>query len=256
MINVMEKGLVSIITPIYNGEKYIEETINSVLNQTYQKWEMIIVDDGSKDNSATIIQNYVDKDSRIYLIQQSNAGSASARNNGIRKAKGQYIALLDSDDLWEPEFLESQLELMAQMKTIVVHASYKRINEQSKEILRPFIAKKVVTYKQMQMTNHIACLTGLYDCSVYGKIYLREELKSLRDDYAYWLDIVKLAGKSYGNQKVLASYRVMETSTTGKKKKLIKAQYNFYHNYQKFGVIKSTLYTMYWGILGIFKFMR
>ena len=252
----MEKGLVSIITPVYNGEKYVKETIVSVLKQTYPNWEMIIVDDGSKDSSAEIVRKYTEKDKRITLVQQSNGGSASARNNGIRRANGQFIALLDADDLWEPMFLESQLALMKEKNALVVHASYKRINEGSKEILRPCIAKKVVTYKQMQMTNHIACLTGLYDTSMYGKIFLREELKSLRDDYAYWLDIVKLAGKSYGNQNILASYRVMSSSTTGKKKKLIKAQFNFYYRYQKLGLIRSVCYTIYWGVLGILKFMR
>lgn len=252
----MEKGLVSIITPIFNGEKYVGETIESVLKQTYPHWEMIVVDDGSKDSSAEIVRKYTEKDKRITLVQQSNAGSASARNNGIRRANGQFIALLDADDLWEPMFLESQLALMKEKNALVVHASYKRINEESKEILRPCIAKKVVTYRQMQMTNHIACLTGLYDTSVYGKIFLREELKSLRDDYAYWLDIVKLAGKSYGNPKVLASYRVMSSSTTGKKKKLVKAQFNFYYRYQKLGLIRSVCYTIYWGALGILKFMR
>lgn len=252
----MEKGLVSIITPIYNGEKYICETIVSVLKQTYPKWEMIVVDDGSKDNSAAVVREYAEKDSRITLVQQPNGGSASARNNGIRRANGQYIALLDADDLWEPEFLESQLNLMKEKEALVVHASYKRIDETSREILRPYTAKKIVTYKQMQMTNHIACLTGLYDTSKYGKVFLREELKSIRDDYAYWLDIVKLAGKSYGNQKVLASYRVMASSTTGKKKKLIKAQFNFYYHYQKLGLIRSIAYTIYWGTLGVLKFMR
>ena len=108
----------------------------------------------------------------------------------------------------------------------------------------------------MQMTNHIACLTGLYDTSKYGKIYLKEELKSIRDDYAYWLEIVSLAGRSYGNQDVLASYRVMSSSTTGKKKKLIKAQFFFYYRYQKLSLIRSLVYTGYWGVLGLSKFMK
>lgn len=253
---IMKKGLVSIITPIYNGAKYVRETIDSVINQTYTNWEMIIVDDGSKDESANIVKEYARKDNRITLLQQANAGSASARNNGIRNAEGQYIALLDADDLWEPVFLASQLALMQKTGGIVVHASYKRINEKSEEILQPYIAKKIVTYKLMQMTNHIACLTGLYDTSKYGKIYLKEELKSIRDDYAYWLEIVSLAGRSYGNQDVLASYRVMSSSTTGKKKKLIKAQFFFYYRYQKLSLIRSLVYTGYWGVLGLSKFMK
>ncbi len=250
----MKEGLVSIITPVYNGEKYISETIESVIKQTYLDWEMIVVDDGSKDGSAAIVRRYAEKESRITLLQQPNGGSASARNNGIRYANGQYIALLDSDDLWDPDFLKSQLALMKEKNTICVHGSYKRINENSEEILKALKAKKEVTYKQMQMTNHIACLTGLYDTSKFGKIYLKEELRSIRDDYAYWLDVVKLAGVSYGNQDVLASYRVISSSTTGKKKKLIRAQFYFYYHYQRLGLFKSILYTMYWGILGVLKF--
>ena len=250
----MKEGLVSIITPVYNGEKYISETIESVIKQTYLDWEMIVVDDGSKYGSAAIVRRYAEKESRITLLQQPNGGSASARNNGIRYANGQYIALLDSDDLWDPDFLKSQLALMKEKNTICVHGSYKRINENSEEILKAWKAKKEVTYKQMQMTNHIACLTGLYDTSKFGKIYLKEELRSIRDDYAYWLDVVKLAGVSYGNQDVLASYRVISSSTTGKKKKLIRAQFYFYYHYQRLGLFKSILYTMYWGILGVLKF--
>lgn len=164
--------------------------------------------------------------------------------------------MLDADDLWEPDFLKNQIAFMNEKGGYLVHGSYKRINEEGKEILKPFVAKKHVSVKQMQMTNHIACLTGLYDCSKFGKIYLKEELKSIRDDYAYWLDIVKLNGGSWGNPEVLASYRVMSNSTTGKKKKLIKAQYSFYRNYQGFGPLRSVAYTAYWGVLGVLKFAR
>ncbi len=252
----MEKGLVSIITPLYNGERFIGSTIESVIAQTYSNWEMWVVNDGSKDHSEEIVKLYVASDPRIKYVKQPNRGSASARNNGIRQCNGQYIALLDADDLWEPDFLSSQISFMQEKNGIVVHSSYKRINEEGKEILRPYHAKRVVSVKDMQMTNHIACLTGLYDSSKYGKIYLREELKSIRDDYAYWLDIVKLAGHSYGNERVLARYRVMSNSTTGKKIKLIKAQYSFYRNFQGFNPFKSLIYTLYWGILGIIKFAR
>ena len=127
----MIEGLVSIITPCYNGSRYIAETIESVIKQTYLKWEMIVVDDGSKDNSADIVRNYSKKDNRIMLVQQKNAGSAAARNNGIRRAKGQYIALLDADDLWEPEFLEKQIKFMKEKDAVCVFCSYKSIDEKS-----------------------------------------------------------------------------------------------------------------------------
>lgn len=254
-MNFQEK-LVSIITPCYNGERYVSQTIESVLAQTYTKWEMLIVDDGSKDNSARIIKDYCKKDSRIKLIQQPNGGSANARNHGIREAKGQYIALLDSDDLWEKNFLDEQIKFMQEKNAACVYSSYKRIDENSVECLCPLKCKKSVTYKDMLIRNYIGCLTGLYDCSKSGKIFLHEELKSIRDDYAYWLDVVKASGIAYGNQKELARYRVLKNSTTGKKKKLIKAQFNFYRNYLKLNFFVSFINTIRWGIAGLINFSK
>ena len=250
----MKEGLVSIITPCYNGAKYITETIESVLGQTYQEWEMFIIDDGSKDNSAEIIKVYKEKDNRITYIYQENAGSAAARNNGIKHANGQYIALLDADDLWEPEFLEKQIIFMKEKEARCVFCSYKRINEKNEEIFRPTYAKRLITVKHMRVMNQIGCLAGLYDCSKYGKIYLHEELKSIRDDYAYWYDIVALEGKAYGNTEILASYRVLENSTTGNKRKLIKKQYQFYRTYLKEPPIVAMMNVIIWGMSGIRKF--
>lgn len=252
----MQDNLVSIITPMYNASRFVAQTIESVLTQIYPHWEMLVINDGSKDNCAGIVEKYIKKDKRIKLIHQASADSAAARNNGIRQANGRYIALLDADDLWEPLFLESQLKLMEEKNAAIVCSAYCRINEDSKEILEVQKAKQIISYKEMQMTNHIGCLTGLYDTKPFGKIYLREELKSIRDDYAYWLDIVKLAGKAYGNQEILARYRVLDNSTTGNKKKLIKPQFLFYYKYQKLGLIKSIIYTFYWGILGLKKLKK
>lgn len=252
----MEIGLVSIITPCYNGETYLSQTMASVLAQTYPYWEMIVVDDGSKDGSADLVRRYADQDSRITLVQQPNGGSAAARNNGIRLARGQYIALLDADDLWDPEFLEKQIAFMKEKDAVCVYCSYRCIDKNSREILRPVLSRPVVTEKDMLVTNHIGCLSGLYDQSRHGKIYLREELKSLRDDYAYWLDIVKLENKAYGNPEILASYRVLDDSTTGNKKKLIKKQYQFYRKYLHFGVPRSLVNTLRWGMRGLRKYSK
>ena len=212
---------VSIITPCYNGAKYIGETIESVLAQDYKDWEMLIVNDGSSDNSAEVISSYAEKDPRIRLINQPNGGSANARNNGIRQATGRYIALLDADDLWNPDFLSEQLLFLKEKNAAVVCSSYAHIDENSRVFGKVDVAKPVITLKDMYVMNRIGCLTGLYDAGTYGKVYLREELKSLRDDYAYWIDCVKKTGVAYGNQKVLARYRVLGASTTGNKKKLI-----------------------------------
>ena len=250
----MENSLVSIITPCYNGEKYISKTIESVLNQTYSNWEMIIVDDGSKDRSATIVKGYQEKDARIKFLQQANAGSAAARNNGIKHAEGRYIALLDADDVWKNNFLQEQIEFMKKKNTICVFSSYDRIDENSEPIQHTTKAKPFITKKDMRVMNQIGCLTGLYDASKYGKVYLKEELNSIRDDYAYWYDIVSLENKAYGNPKSLAMYRVLNDSTTGDKKKLIGKQYFFYRRYLKENPLVASVNLVRWGIAGILKF--
>ena len=250
----MDKGLVSIITPCYNGAKYVAETIESVINQTYKKWEMIIVDDGSKDKSAEIIKTYVNKDSRIKYIYQNNTGSAAARNNGIRRAQGQYIALLDADDVWHKDFLEKQIAFIKKNNAVCVYCSYSKIDDNSRSILRPTISKGIITTKDMKVMNQIGCLTGLYDSSKYGKVYLKESLKSIRDDYAYWYDIVALEDKAYGNKEILADYRVLSNSTTGNKRKLIKKQYKFYREYLKENPFEAFINVIRWGMAGLRKF--
>lgn len=246
--------LVSIITPCYNGEKYIHETIESVLKQTYSNWEMIIVDDGSKDNSSAIINEYVKKNNKIKLIKQENKGCASARNNGIRNANGRYIALLDADDVWNSNFLEEQIKFIKEKNAVCVFSEYERIDLNSKPYGHPTVAKEIVTVQDMKIMNYIGCLTGLYDTKKYGKIYLKEELKSIRDDYAYWYDVVSLEGKAFGNQKILAKYRVFAGSTTANKFNLIKKQYSFYRKYLNLNVLQSLISLVRWGICGLQKF--
>jgi glycosyltransferase involved in cell wall biosynthesis len=250
----MNNNLVSIITPVYNASKFVGITIESVLKQSYQNWEMILVNDGSKDNSAEVIQKYVDKDSRIILVSQDNAGSAAARNNGIRRANGRYLCLLDADDTWEPNFIEEQLKLLKEKNTQLVYSSHTRIDENGEQILKPFIVPSQVDYNSLLKTCSISCLTAMYDTVPYGKIYLREDLKSLRDDYAFWLEIIKKVGVAYGNSKILANYRIFKTQATGNKKKMIKPQFLVYYQVEKLGLLKSLYYTFTWAFAGIKKY--
>ena len=246
---------VSIITPVYNGQKYLPLTIESVIGQSYTDWEMIIIDDGSVDDSLSIAKAYAEKDSRIRVISQANAGSAAARNNGIEQAQGRYIALLDADDLWEKDFLSEQIALLNKKDCVCVYGSYIFIDEEGKPTGKVANPPQHVTYDDMCVMNHIGCLTGLYDSKRHGKIYLRRELGSLRDDYAYWLDIVALEGEAWGNQVPLARYRVMSGSTTGKKTKLIGVQYRFYRKYLGLSVPRSLRNLFVWGVSGLKKFL-
>jgi glycosyltransferase involved in cell wall biosynthesis len=252
----MEKGLVSIITPMYNGQRFIGQTIDSVLSQTYPHWEMIVVDDGSNDNGVAIVSGYASKDSRIQVVSQKNGGSASARNNGIRRAAGQYIALLDADDTWNSNFLEKQLELMRVKNAYLVYSSHTRIDENSQEILKPFIVPEKVTYTDLLKTCSISCLTGLYDTEKFGKVYLREDMKSLRDDYVYWLEIIKKVNIAYGNKEVLANYRILGSSASRKKKKVIKPHFKVLYNIEKLGMVRSLYYLTNWAVISYFKYRK
>lgn len=252
----MEKGLVSIITPIYNGARYVSQTIQSVLSQSYANWEMIIIDDGSHDDSCLIINEFTKIEPRIQLFSQKNGGSAAARNNGIRRARGQYICLLDADDTWEPQFLQSQLTFMTQNGALLACSSHRRIDDNSVEILKPFVVPFKVGYQDLLRSCSISCLTGIYDTEPFGKVYLKEEFKSLRDDYIYWLEIIKKVEFAYGNPEILASYRMLNNSATRKKSKLIVPQFRVFHQVEKLGIIKSLYYLINWALFGFLKYRK
>ena len=143
--------MVSIITPAYNSEKYIAETILSVLAQSYQNWEMIIIDDSSTDKTAEIISSFQEKDSRIkYIYNSTNKGSAYSRNVALQKAKGKWIAFLDSDDLWHPKKLEKQIEFMKKNNYHFSYTNYCEIDENSKEKGILISGPKTITEKMMR----------------------------------------------------------------------------------------------------------
>ena len=225
----MKEGLVSIITPMYKGAEFVGETIETVIAQTYKNWEMIIVDDCSPDGGAGIrvVKRYADQDARIRLIESpKNSGSSGARNIALRAAEGQYISFLDSDDLWTPQFLEKQLAFMHEKDAAMVFSSYRRIDEHTKEeVLRPFIVPEKVTYKSMLMTCDIFPSTAIYDLTKTEKIFFNEEMGSLRDDYVYWLHMLKEIKVGHGNKEILVDYRMRKSSITADKKKVIYPQW-------------------------------
>jgi len=217
---------------------------------------MIIIDDGSTDKSLAVVKSYMDTEKRISIYSQKNGGSAAARNNGIKRAKGQYICLLDADDTWEPTFLASQLKFMKEKNATLVYSSHTRMDENSKEILKPYIVPKQVTYRDLLKTCSISCLTGVYDTEPFGKVYLKEEFKSLRDDYIYWLEIIKKTKVAYGNPQILANYRMLNLSATRKKNKLIIPQFKVYYSVEKLNLLQSVYYMANWALFGFFKYRK
>ena len=211
----MENTLVSIITPAYNSSKFIEETIKSVLNQTYNNWELLITDDFSTDNTIEIIESYAENDSRIKLFKlEKNSGAAIARNNSILNSKGRFIAFLDSDDLWIHNKLELQIRFMINNKYSFSHTSYieYNLNNNSSKIIN---SVNRINYSMMLRNCYVGCLTVVYDSYKIGKIYMPTIRK--RQDYALWLKILKLTDYCYGLDLVLSKYNITGNSLSSSK---------------------------------------
>tara|TARA_B100000809_G_scaffold105703_1_gene104256 strand:+ start:56181 stop:56927 length:747 start_codon:yes stop_codon:yes gene_type:complete len=240
--------LVSIITPCYNSEKYIDKTINSVLDQTYTDWEMIIVDDVSTDNSIKIIKRHQNKDIRIkYIRLANNSGAAVCRNTAIEQANGRYIAFLDSDDLWIPGKLQKQIDFMNVNNIALSFASYKKIDEEGNIIPDSDVyARDQVSYHDMMTSNKIGCLTAIYDTQQLGKVYM--PLIKKRQDYALWLKILKTTSFAYGYQESLGFYRVRNSSVSSQKVEMLKWNWKMFRNIEKMSILK-TFYCVFMNVL-------
>ncbi|AQS93255.1 glycosyl transferase [Polaribacter sp. BM10] len=234
-------NLVSIITPSYNSSAFISKTIISVLNQTYKNWEMIIVDDCSTDGSNKLIESFIAKDSRIMLHKLAkNSGTAIARNTAIDIANGEFIAFLDSDDIWLPNKLELQIEFMIQNNYNFTHTSYSTINETSEKPIKNFICRPTLNYKNMLYSNRIGCLTVIYNANKLGKIYMPNVRK--RQDYALWLKILKIEEHAFGIPEILAHYRLRNQSISNNKFEMLKWNFYLFKNIEKMSYVKSFFY--------------
>lgn len=250
---IILNDLVSIITPCYNSSKYIEETIQSVLNQSYSNWEWWIVDDGSKDHSVEIIQKF--KDPRIHLIAlEKNVGAAEARNIGIRNANGRFITFIDSDDVWLEHFLNTSVSFLVQNNEELVYASYKRHDEDLKPLLDDFVAEDNIDYKRILFNCPIPMLTSMYDSKRIGKIEIPEV--DMREDYAMWIEILKKIPKARAIQTPLAIYRIRETSYSRNKIKILTKQFSVYYQYLNLSLFQSTYYTFHWVLNGMKKYEK
>lgn len=235
----MEKHLVSIITPSFNSEKFISDTIKSVQNQTYQNWEMIIVDDGSNDRTVSIINEFL-HDNRIQLHQlHQNSGTGVARNKAISLAKGRYITFLDSDDLWKPEKLQKQLEFMVSENQPFTFSFYECMNEDGKALGKIIQAPKILTYNQLFWSNWVGNLTGIYDTEYFGKIEIATARK--RQDWMMWLTILKKIKKAKPIPESLAIYRIRQNSISASKTALLRHNYNVYRNFHHLNAVTSVV---------------
>lgn len=249
-----ETPLVSIITPLYNSAAFIEDALVSVQNQQYQNWEHIIIDDCSEDNSLEIVERFSGKDARFKLIQLSkNSGSGVARNEGIKIAKGKYIAFIDSDDVWKEEKLERQVSFMQKNNVLLSYSSYGYINEKGGVLPKTYhISGKHIDYTGLLKKTDIGCLTGMYNAETLGKFYMSEHRR--KQDYSLWLAILKIGVVGFGIDEILANYRLRKGSATSSKYKLILYHIRFLQETQGFNLIKASYYTVFWAYNGFVKY--
>lgn len=246
-----DNNKISIITPVYNGEKYIEETIICVQNQTYKNWEMIIIDDCSTDSTKDIVNNYVIKDDRIsYICLDKNSGVSAARNKGIRKAKGKYVAFLDSDDIWDKRKLEIQVEYMKEKDAAMSFTAYDFINENSEKLQRDVRVPYIVGYKDLLKYNCIGCLTVMLDMDKIGEFKI-PNIK--HEDYVAWLSILKKDIFAYGINENLASYRKRKGSVSENKIQTAKWHWHIIRNEEKIPLFKACIYFLNYATTNIKK---
>ena len=243
--------LVSIITPAYNADAYIEEMICSVLSQTYTNWELIIVDDASTDETKTIISKYLQCDTRIrYVRNNKNNGPAKSRNKGIDASFGEYIAFLDSDDSWLPKKLEKQIEFMHKENIQLSYTAYYTVDPKG-AIIASFSVPHTVTYVDMLKTSSIGTLTTIYHAKRLGKIYFP---LLHHEDYVLKLNILKHIPCAKGINEPLAKYRRHSQSLSQNKLKTALWQWHIYRKVEKLSFIKSFYYFIHYTYFGFFKY--
>lgn len=243
--------LVSIIMPSYNSEEFIEESIQSVLLQSYKNIELIIVDDLSNDNSINIIKEIQKKDHRITLIKNTiNLGASKSRNRGISISQGRFIAFLDSDDIWKQNKLEIQIHEMLNSNAALSFTSYEIFNKETKNTKLAKI-KNQINYNQLLKNNIIGCSTVTYDRDKIGTVYM--STKSKREDFATWLNILKMIPFATGIETPLTTYRVHKNQSSSNKIKMAKENWHLYRKVENICLLKSIYYFSHYAINGIIK---
>lgn len=211
-----ESPLVSVIMPAYNAERFIEEAISSVISQSMSDWELIVIDDGSKDNTPVIISEFVRKDTRIHLfINEENIGVAQTRNRGLELCRGKYVAFLDSDDYWEQQMLKKMIDRAEETNADIVYCSYALVDEQGRKVCNDFMVPSTTTFEESIVRSVITCSTVLITSELAKNN--RFPTNMYHEDIALWFQILRDGGTARGVSEVLASYRQRANSRSSSK---------------------------------------
>ena len=244
----MEK--VSIITPSYNCGSYISDTIESVLAQTHTNWEMVIVDDCSTDDTCEVVAEYAAADSRIiYHKLEQNSGAAVARTKAMELADGDFMAFLDSDDLWTPEKLELQLKFMRDNGYSMTATAYRKINENGDDMMKTITPPLTTDYNRLLLDCPVGNSTIMYSVRNMGKFSVPNILK--RNDDALWLKMLKTEKYIYGMPDVMMSYRVRSNSISSNRLALVKYHWILYRDIERLSVVRSVYLICRWGFVKI-----
>lgn len=245
-LSFRDDGLVSIITPVYQCEKYLAGTIESVLSQSYSNWELILVDDCTPDGSVEIIRPYLESDPRFrYLKLERNGGAAVARNAGLDLARGRYIAYLDADDLWLPRKLERQLDFMAKTGAAFTCCDYEKIEHDGTPLHKTVHMPKTITYEQLLRNTIIQTVGVIVDTARVDRTLLRMPDLRRGQDSATWLQMLKNGVEFLGQNEVLAQYRRVPNSLSANKFRAMKRTWHLYRKVEMLSVPKSL-----WCLLG------
>ena len=244
-------NLVSIITPCYNSSLFLDDCINSVLDQSYSKWELLIVDDASTDNSKSIILQYSKIDNRIKpIFLDKNIGAPASRNIALKNAIGDYIAFLDSDDLWLNEKLAIQLRFMLNKNINFSFSSYHTVSQNGLILGKKIVAPSQISYNEYLKNTIIGCLTVMLKRSHFKDLQM--PLLRSSHDMALWLNLLRKGENAYGIKKSLAKYRIVNSSNTSNKFKAASDVWIVYRSREKLGFIFS-LYNLFFYIFNALK---
>lgn len=251
----MGKELCSVIIPMYNCSETIEQTIRSALNQSYANLEVLVINDQSTDGSLNIVKNLAKKDMRIHLIENpKNLGVAQSRNIGFKNAQGEYIALLDGDDIWEPQKIERQIALLQNTKFDFCYSSYSYINDIGKEIGVPRIIPDSCSYNDLLKENFICCSFVILRSELTQKHKMTSEF--FHEDFVFWLELLQSGYKAIGCRDVLLKYRVSRKGRSYNKFSAAKNRWQIYRKYCKLNLMSSLYYFFNYTINGLKKYKK
>lgn len=247
-------ALVSIITPAFNAARYVEATIASVRAQSYENWEMLVVDDCSSDSTVEVVERASALDPRVRLIRQlQNGGPAAARNSALIAARGRWIAFLDSDDLWLPHKLELQLAFQRSLAAKITFTAFRRITADGRTTGRLINIPKRVSYRQLLGNTVIATSTVMVDRERSGQFRMKA---MYYDDFGCWLDLLRGGDLAHGLQCDLMRYRVVSQSVSRNKKNSARQVWRTYRTIEGLGLLRAAWYFVNYAVNGYLKYRR